>query len=224
MKRKMTLEQRRDWLLDFLSSDLNRVLPEGIINLLYERKLFEDPYSEWAPNDIIQAYPDIEVARAELKKDQDCLRNGLVRVIEAKDIEAEGVEPEDVRPFWNMGPVEILRYKAGGEVIENYRFLDEQMDTDNFRMNQTLGEILHDLSPYKFAQCLECQRFIYVKSKKSRGYCKSCSNKVRTKDWRSNPENREAEAIQRKLRHSGIKKSIKKIRKEMRRKKREKKN
>lgn len=224
MKRKMTLEQRRDWLLDFLNSDLNRVLPGGIINLLYERKLFEDPYSEWTPRDIIKAYSDIEAARAKLKKDQDCLRKGLVRAIQAKDLEAEGVEPEDVRPFWNMGPVEIYRYKAGGEVIEKYRFLDEAMATDDFRLNRALGEILQDFSPYRFAQCPDCQGFIYIKSKKSRGYCKYCSNRIRTREQRTDPEYREAERIQRKLRHSGIYKSIKDIRKEMRRKKRKKKN
>jgi hypothetical protein len=195
-----------------------------IINYLYKRKLFEDTYSEWTPRDIIKAYPDIEAARAKLKKDQDCLRTGLIRVIEAKDIEAEGVEPEDVRPFWNTGPVEIYRYKAGGEVIENYRLLDEQMDTDDFRLNHVLGDVLQYSSPYRFAQCPECQGFIYIKSKKSRGYCKSCSNKIRTREQRSDPEYREAERIQRKLRHSGIYKSIKEIRKEMRRKKRKKKN
>ncbi|MFX0197213.1 MAG: hypothetical protein ACFFCW_13900 [Candidatus Hodarchaeota archaeon] len=224
MERKMTLEQRRNWLLDFLNCDLDGVLPAGIIDLLYERKLFEDPYSETTPRDIIKASPDIEAARAELKKDQDCLRKGLVRVIEAKDIEAEGVEPEDVGPFWNMGPVEIYRYKAGGEVIENYRFLDEQMDTDDFRLNHVLGEILQDSSPYRFAQCSKCPRFIYVKSKKNRGDCKSCSNKITTQQWRSIEENREAERIQRKLRHSGIKKGIEEIRKEIRRKKRKEKN
>jgi hypothetical protein len=224
MKRKMTLEQRVDWLLDFLNCDLDQVLRGKIINYLYKRELFKDTYSEWTPRNIIKAYPDIEAARAKLKKDQDYLRKGLVRVIEAEDIEAEGVESETARPFWSIGPVEILRYKAGGKIFETYAPLHGKIDTDDFDLNRTLGEILQDPLPYKFSQCLECQRFIYVKSKKSRGYCKSCSNKIRTREQRSDPEYREAERRQRKLRHSGIYKSIKDIRKEIRRKKREKKN
>ena len=212
MERKWTLRQRRDWLIEFLNLDLSRVLPVGIINLLYERKLFEDPYSEWAPKDIIQAYPDIEVARAKLKEDQVYLRDGLIRAIEAEDIETEGIQPEDVKPFWTIGPVEIMFYKAGGEIVESYRPLYEEMNTDKFRLNRTLGEVLQDFSPNRFALCKECRRFVFIKNKKNQGYCRTCSGRVRMERWRSTPLNREAEGIQRALRLNGSEKSLAEIR------------
>jgi len=206
----LRLKWRKNWLLDFLNLDLDKVSGSGLARLFHELALFVDPHYNSA-EDLLRGYPSVEAVRTKLKDDQAYLREKLSQAIEA--------EEEDT--FWEIYPVEVIYAKFEGELVKSTRLKSEELGTERFPLLQALEDILDRFWLKRFARCKspECRRFIYMKNDQNRGYCLACSKKKSNKDYHSARHNRMAMAKQKEYARQGIKKPLKEIREEIQKEK-----